>query len=336
MRRLLFSLLACLPLVAAGQAVSAGSETGDGGPSGHALTATADSEAPVEAGSILSPLWHAEGEQSWKLLARSVASPHASKSWHVLGFRGAGFASGGGGGLAYVINPRWAAHADVSQQSWFGLSAMNACLSANSTLHKADCRDSFLAPQLIGSKVGATFKNGSYSVDVDLSNTRTSAVSSLLPRVVPDASMTTTVNGLPFYSLQDSTSLQARGRMALGDNSGIDVGASVGRIRLLPGNMLGINTLGQRSLSLGMDSGAVSGRIVGRMIEPESGAAAGVLGPDHRWTSVDLGVTWRLPWQGSLSFGAQNVWSSGHAPKPKDGPEPDQSRIPYVQYHQDF
>lgn len=332
MRRLLFSLVACLPLVAAGTAVAATDATA--GPDQLADAGSAD--APASSGSILSPQWHVEGEQSWQLMARSSGIQAASKNWHSLGFSGLGFAAHADGGLAYTLNPSWAAHADVSQQSWFGVSTMNACLSANAALREDSCRGFFATPQLIGSRVGATFKSGDYSVDMDLSKTRSAAQSSLLPRVVPNAPMTTAVNGLPFYSLQDSTSLQARGRMALGDNGGIDVGASVGRIRLLPGNMLGIDTLGQRSLSLGMNSGSVSGRIVGRMIEPESGVAASALGSDHRWTSVDLGVTWRLPWQGALSFGAQNVWSSGHAPKPKDGPEPDQSRIPYVQYHQDF
>lgn len=303
-------------------------------PAGQGLM---DADAPVASASILSPRWHVEGEQSWRLLARSAPAAKASKDWYSLGFSGLGLASRAGGGLTYAVNPNWVAHANVSQQSWFGVSTVNTCLSANAVLPGTDdCRHSFAAPQLIGSRVGATFQSGDYSVDMDLSKTRSSASSALLPRVVPNAPMTTTVNGLPFYSLQDSTNLQARGRMALGDNSGVDLGASVGRIRLLPGNMLGIDTLGQRSLSLGMDSGAVSGRIVGRVIEPESGVATGILGRDHRWTSVDLGVTWRLPWQGALSFGAQNVWSSGHAPQPKDGPEPDQSRIPYVQYHQDF
>jgi hypothetical protein len=59
--------------------------------------------------------------------------------------------------------------------------------------------------------------------------------------------------------------------------------------------------------------------------------------PDRRWNSIDLGVTWRLPWQGSLSFGAQNIWSSGNATNtPAGPPQPDQSRTPYVQYHQDL
>jgi len=60
------------------------------------------------------------------------------------------------------------------------------------------------------------------------------------------------------------------------------------------------------------------------------------LNPDRRWSAIDLGVTWRLPWRGELSVGAQNVWSSGNAPSSPAGPEPDQSRTPYVQYHQDL
>jgi hypothetical protein len=141
------------------------------------------------------------------------------------------------------------------------------------------------------------------------------------------------VNGLSDFD--SSTQFNARGRMALGSKSGIDIGASVGRIRLLPGNALGLNTLDQKALSFGVDHGSISGNIVGRVMQPEAGVP-GSLPADRRWSSIDLGVTWHLPWQGSLSFGAQNVWSSGNSAATPAGPEPDQSRTPYVQYHQDL
>ena len=116
---------------------------------------------------------------------------------------------------------------------------------------------------------------------------------------------------------------------------GFDLGASIGRIRLLPGNLLGIGTVDQKALSFGVDRGPLSGLITGRTMQPEATAVSG-LNPDRRWSAIDLGVTWRLPWRGELSVGAQNVWSSGNAPTGPVGPEPDQSRTPYVQYHQDL
>lgn len=333
MRRLCASLLLLLPLMAAGPAAAA-----DGGqdPLLQADQAnplvTADTTS--SSGSMLLPLWHADNGQSWALLTRSAATTSVNDS--SLDFHGLGFASRRSSGFDYLLNPRWAAHARVSQKSWLGARSVGSCLSANAVVRRAHCTDGRLTPRLLNSQIGATFLGGGYSVGVDVSATRPSTSTRLLPRVVPNTPLDATVNGLPFASLEGSTSVHARGRVALDDRSGIDLGASVGRIRLLPGNVLGIDTLGQKSLSFGVDSGSVSGRIVGRVIQPESGAAASALGSNHSWTSIDLGITWHLPWQGSLSFGTQNLWSSGSAPKPKKGPKPDQSRIPYVQYHQDF
>ncbi len=336
MRRLFASLIAILPLMVAGPVVAASGQPAQGPVATGQPASVGTSGAEAQVGSMLLPVWQAGGNESWLLLTRSAAAPSASRSYHSLGFQGLGFASQADGSLSYMLGSHWMARANVSQQSWLGAASIGSCLSANPAVRRASCMDGRLTPQLINSQIGATFKGDSYSVGMDVSKTRPMNSSPLLPRVVPNTPMTTSVNGLPFSMLEDSTSLHARGRLALGDDSGIDVGAGVGRIRLLPGNMLGIHTLGQKSLSFGVDSGSVSGRIVGRVIQPETGAAASVLGPEHRWTSIDLGITWHLPWQGSLSFGAQNLWSSGDAPEPKKGPKPDQSRIPYVQYHQDF
>jgi len=334
MRRFLACLLVSLPLFAAGPVVAGAqdqAQTGD-----TPAEVVNGSPAGANGDDALLSVWNAGAVHSWVLLTRNAADDSARHPYHALGFQGLGFASQSSGRLSYMFDSNWSAFANVSQQSWSGAATIGSCLSANPAVRRAGCMGGRLAPQLIDSRVGAAYKNDAYSVGMDVSTTSPTAVSPLLPRVLPSDPSTTSVNGLPFAMLQDSTSLHARGRVALGDSSGIDVGAGVGRIRLLPGNMLGIHTLGQKSLSFGMDSGAVSGRIIGRVIQPETGAAASQLGPEHRWTTIDLGVTWRLPWQGALSFGAQNVWSSGEAPKPKEGPKPDQSRIPYVQYHQDF
>jgi hypothetical protein len=141
------------------------------------------------------------------------------------------------------------------------------------------------------------------------------------------------VNGLT--SFESSNQLNANGRLALGKKTGVDLGASIGRVYLLPGNLLGVSVMDQTALSFGVDHGPLSGRLTGRTMQPEAGIP-GSLYTDRRWNSIDLGVTWRLPWRGSLSVGAQNLWSSGAPANTPVGPEPDQSRTPYVQYHQDL
>lgn len=188
-------------------------------------------------------------------------------------------------------------------------------------------------PRIVSSEVGATYNDGRYSLGVSVAQDQVPNATPL-PRVLPGA--VPGVNGLPDFD--SATQLNARGRFALNANSGVLLGASMGRIRLLPGNQLGLTTLDQRALSFGIQHGDVSTSIVGRTMQPEPGTGVpGMLNADRRWNSIDLGVTWRLPWQGSLSFGAQNLWSSGNAANtPAGPPEPDQSRTPYVQYHQDL
>lgn len=212
-------------------------------------------------------------------------------------------------GLQYGLAPNLQAHAELSERSWANQST-----------------------RLIGGEIGATYKLGRYSVGLSVtSNTTPGNQSPVLPRIVPGG--TPGVNGLSGFD--SSAQFNARGRLALGSKSGIDLGASVGRVNLLPGNLMGINTLDQKALSFGVDHGPLSGALVGRTMQPQAGMPAG-FSADRRWNSIDLGVTWRLPWRGSLSVGAQNLWSSGAPVNTPVGPEPDQSRTPYVQYHQDL
>jgi hypothetical protein len=187
------------------------------------------------------------------------------------------------------------------------------------------------APRIIGGEVGATYSGDRYSLGLSVGSDTVSGAPNL-PRLLPGAMPG--INGLSGFD--SSTQVNARGRLALDSKSGIDLGASVGRVRLLPGNLLGINTLDQKAVSFGVDRGPLSGSIVGRSMAPEAGIPGSGYNPERRWNSIDLGVTWRLPWQGELSIGAQNLWSSGNSVNTPAGPEPDQSRTPYVQYHQDL
>jgi hypothetical protein len=211
--------------------------------------------------------------------------------------------------MQYGVTPNVSAQAGVTQHSWA------------------------TQPRIISSEVGATYNTGRYSLGVSVAQDQVPNPTPL-PRVLPGA--VPGVNGLPDFD--SATQVNAHGRIALNGNSGVVLGASMGRIRLLPGNQLGLTTLEQKALSFGVEHGSVSTSIVGRTMQPEPGTAVpGMLNTERRWNSIDLGVTWHLPWQGSLSFGAQNLWSSGNAVNtPAGPPEPDQSRTPYVQYHQDL
>jgi hypothetical protein len=134
--------------------------------------------------------------------------------------------------------------------------------------------------------------------------------------------------------LQSQTSLFARGRWRFDQDTAFDVGASYGR-----GNTLSYGTLGstlpgididQLSLSLGVDAGSLRGAIVGHVLHSDDPMLVG-----KKWTALDLGVSWRTPWRGEISVGAQNLWSAP-LDAPRDNTDPAQARTPYIQYRQDL
>ena len=306
MRRLPVLLLMCLlPLVAAGQSAAGDSATAE-----HLLAQPPAQITQVQPGVVV-PLWRGADGHLLALKADSSTGADALRSNVPLSFHVVDANTVLTSGLQYSLTPNLQLNTEVSQHSW-----------ANNQ-----------ASQVLDSEVGATYGTGRYSLGLSVGAISTPDNNTPLPRVLPGAAPG--VDGLP--SFDSSQQLNARGRLALGNASGIDLGASVGHIYLLPGNLLGVSTLDQKALSFGVDHGPLSGTLVGRTMEPSSYVPGGMVGgPDRRWNSIDLGVTWRLPWRGSLSVGAQNLWSSGSPANTPAGPEPDQSRTPYVQYHQDL
>lgn len=303
MRRLsVLLLISLLPLAAAGQSVGGNDATAQ-----RLLAQQPDQMAEVQPG-VMVPLWRGTDGRLLTLKAEQDTGADALRDNAPLSLHVVDAASVMKTGLQYGLGSGLKAHAEISEHSWVNQNT-----------------------RVLGSEVGATYDAGRYSVGLSVGANSTPNNNAVLPRVLPGAAPG--VDGLSGFD--SSSQLNARGRLALGQKSGIDLGASVGRIHLLPGNLLGIDTLDQKALSFGVDHGAVSGVLIGRTMQPQAGIP-GSLNADKRWNSIDLGVTWRLPWRGSLSVGAQNLWSSGTPSNTPAGPEPDQSRTPYVQYHQDL
>ena len=136
------------------------------------------------------------------------------------------------------------------------------------------------------------------------------------------------------YSLDGERALYARGRWQFERGPALDVAASYGRSHVLPLGTPGAAAFGpgldldQLSLSLGLDAGSLRGAIVGHVISSDDPALAG-----KRWTTLDLGLSWRTPWSGELSVGAQNLWTAPQS-SPRDAEN--QTRTPYIQYRQDL
>ncbi|KMQ83572.1 endoribonuclease l-psp [Lasius niger] len=188
------------------------------------------------------------------------------------------------------------------------------------------------APTLNESELGLLFSQGRYSLGLNLRSEASAPTN--LPRLLPGPVQTGAL-----ADLSRGTQVGAVGRLALDRLNSIHVGASVGHYDLLPGNSLHVSVLEQKSLSLGIEHGPVSGTVVGRVVEPQNGVSANAYGPERSWSSVDIGVTLYLPWQGQINVGARNLWRSGQSPSQLPNPsriDPDQARTPYVQYRQDF
>ena len=145
---------------------------------------------------------------------------------------------------------------------------------------------------------------------------------------------TLVIPGLELANLRNS-SASATGHWHFDENQSLDLSAAVGRLQLeLPGSV-SLPNLNQAALSFGVHRGDFSGVVIGHVLGP-----ADLLNSNQHWSSVDLGISWRSPWRGVFSVGAQNLWSSGNAPALVDPAahevDPSQARVPYVQYHQDL
>jgi len=146
---------------------------------------------------------------------------------------------------------------------------------------------------------------------------------------------TLVIPGLELANLRNSSAI-ATSRWHFDDNQSLDLSAAIGRLQLeVPGNSIALPNLNQAALSFGVHRGDFSGVVIGHVLGP-----ADLLNGNQRWSSLDLGISWRAPWRGVFSVGAQNVWSSGNAPALVDPAahevDPSQARVPYVQYHQDL
>lgn len=136
------------------------------------------------------------------------------------------------------------------------------------------------------------------------------------------------------FTIEHESGVYARGRWQFRPGVAFDVGTSYARGNLsalgargrVPGSPIDLDQL---SLSLGLDAGSLRGAVVGHVLSSDDPALAG-----KRWTTLDLGVSWRTPWSGELSVGAQNLWSSPLNNSPRDAEN--QARTPYIQYRQDL
>jgi hypothetical protein len=326
------SLMLGLPLVASGQ-TPARSARAQSAPAGTAplVLAGADTDSVL-------PVWQTADGRTLTVVAGTQNSDGALPG-SAAGLRSIDAHSASAKtGIQFNLSPSLYGRADVGQRNWL---SNTACQPAQPGIRNSVCLQNAPLAGTQSGEIGAGFANDAVKLDLSVGQSRTSESTSAvnkvanLPRVLPSGAGAAIAAPLLFPD-STATDLNARGQIRILPDTKLDLGASRGRVHFLPATGLaGTDDLNQTTLSLGIEHGPVSGAIVGRVLEPALPGAA--LDAGQRWSGIDLGVSVRLPWQGELSFGAQNVWSSGKQPllNPQDV-SPDQARVPYVQYHQEL
>ncbi|MGV8944380.1 XOO1806 family protein [Thermomonas sp.] len=116
----------------------------------------------------------------------------------------------------------------------------------------------------------------------------------------------------------------------IGRDSFVSVGGTVARVRLVPAADVPklADQWNTRSLTVGAGYGSFGANIVGRVVN--------VPGESSVWKGLGLGLTWRTPWSGQLSVGAENVVTRGKNPFSVSNGQDDEGTVPYVRYQQDL
>jgi len=135
----------------------------------------------------------------------------------------------------------------------------------------------------------------------------------------------------------EQNDLGITGELRIGEQGWVRVGGAVARARLLPASSALPGLMAPRwnsqTLSVGGGVGALGGEVVGRVVR--------LPGDEEAFGSLGLGITWRTPWEGRLTVGAQNLFSTGENPLIPQPQRPDrlerrEGRVPYVRYQQDL
>lgn len=129
----------------------------------------------------------------------------------------------------------------------------------------------------------------------------------------------------------EENSLTLHGEKNIGREATVSIGGTWARARLIPaGDMPSEVTdrWSSQSLTIGAGLGNFGANIIGRVID-----TAGVPG---QWEGLGVGLTWRTPWSGQLTVGAENVVTRGRNPFAPGNGEKDEGTIPYVRYEQDL
>lgn len=138
-------------------------------------------------------------------------------------------------------------------------------------------------------------------------------------------------NALAHADRVEQNDLQVFGQKRLGSEAYVSIAGTYARARLVPlaeAAPAVADRWDSKSLSVGGGYGPFSANVVGRVVDVPGQ-------PDGKWEGLGLGLTWRTPWSGQLTVGAENVVTRGKNPfSPNANGNADEGTMPYVRYEQ--
>jgi hypothetical protein len=128
----------------------------------------------------------------------------------------------------------------------------------------------------------------------------------------------------------EQTDLTVFAERNIGSEGVVSIGGTLARARIVsPGEVpMLADRWTSRSLRVGGSIGNFGASIVGRVVD--------VPGQPEDWQGYGVGLTWRTPWSGKLSVGADNVVTRGRNPFSPQTNGEEEGAIPYVRYEQDL
>jgi len=117
----------------------------------------------------------------------------------------------------------------------------------------------------------------------------------------------------------------------IGSEGMVSIAGTVARAQLVPSGEIpsGLSdNWDSKTLSIGGAYGDFGASIIGQVVSTPG---------QQQWEGLGIGLTWRTPWSGQLTVGADNLVTRGKNPfSPSVDGKQDEGAIPYVRYEQDL
>jgi len=129
----------------------------------------------------------------------------------------------------------------------------------------------------------------------------------------------------------EQNDLTVFGQKNIGREGFVSIGGTFAKARLVPladAAPALADEWDSKTLSVGGGYGAFSANIIGRVVD--------VPGQPEKWQGLGVGLTWRMPWSGQLTVGAENIVTRGKNPFAPNNESNSDGTVPYVRYEQDL